>query len=217
MAVSVRTFAAVGALALLAPVLGVASSEGGAKPCVRTTVAMTSDVDTAHARALDSFAFSTADAAVAPDGTVIPAGTPGYGVVAIATHAQRGGRGGYVVLETRFLQLADAKRIPVTIDWTSAARATATGASQNIPGIVGAVPLVGYVLGPYGFLHHGKDVTIARGTRIPVVVGDDVAAGACSMPSPAPSPSNTAPADASPAGSSPSPAPATSPAPTTSP
>ena len=182
------------AIALLVPLLGVAEHDD--RPaCVRSIVEMTSDVDSAHARSGDSFQFKNLEAVHAPDGTLVPAETPGFGVVAIAQHAQRGGRGGYVV----------------TIDWTTAARATATGSSRDIPGIVGAIPFVGYVLGPYGFIHHGSDVTIAHGTRLPVLVGDDVATAACRIvppasPTPAPSPSPSS-------GTSASPMPAPSPAP----
>jgi hypothetical protein len=199
------------ALALLAPLLGVAERDD--RPaCVRTFVVMAGDVDSAHARAGDSFQIKTVEPARAPDGTVIPPGTMGYGVVAISQHAERGGRGGYVVIETRFLALP-GEHVPVTIDWTTEARASATGASRNIPGFVGAIPFVGYVLGPYGFIHHGKDVTIARDTRIPVLLGDDVAAAACRIippPSPSPSPAvSPSPAGPSPAG----PSPAASPSP----
>ncbi len=209
MALSGIRFAALGAV-MLVPLLGITKAPAGAPPCVRATVEMTSDVDTARALALDPFEFRLAEAAVAPDGTAVPAGTPGFGVVAISNHAQRGGRGGYVVLETRYLRLADGKTVAVTIDWTSAERATATGSSQNIPGFVGAVPFVGYVLGPYGFLHHGKDITIAHGTRIPVVVGDDIAAGACRVPPPSPSSPVLPAPSASPVSSA---SPAVSPAP----
>jgi hypothetical protein len=197
------------AIALLVPLLGVAEHDD--RPaCVRSIVEMTSDVDSAHARSGDSFQFKNLEAVHAPDGTLVPAETPGFGVVAIAQHAQRGGRGGYVVIETRFLAMPNG-HVPVTIDWTTAARATATGSSRDIPGIVGAIPFVGYVLGPYGFIHHGSDVTIAHGTRLPVLVGDDVATAACRIvppasPTPAPSPSPSS-------GTSASPMPAPSPAP----
>ena len=199
------------ALALLAPLLGVAEPDDR-PPCVRTFVVMAGDVDSAHARAGDSFQIKTVEAARAPDGTMIPPGTMGYGVVAIAQHAERGGRGGYVVIETRFLALPH-QHVPVTIDWTTEARASATGSSRNIPGFVGAIPFIGYVLGPYGFIHHGSDITIARDTRIPVLIGDDVAAAACRIvppPSPSPSPAvSPSPAGPSPAG----PSPAASPSP----
>jgi len=194
---------------LLATSSGITAGSPDARPaCVRGTIAMTSDVDSASSRPGDSFGFRMVGAVTAADGTVIPAGAAGFGVVAISTHAARGGRGGYVVIETRFVAPAGGKHVPVTIDWGSAARATATGASRNIPGIVGAVPLVGYVLGPYGFLHHGKDVTIPRDAQIPVFVGDDIAAGTCRVPTPAP---NASPAPSATPVPSASPVPAPSP------
>jgi hypothetical protein len=198
---AVARVASLTAFALLAPLLGIAEPDDR-PPCVRTFVVMAGEVDSAHARAGDSFPIKTVDPARAPNGTMIPAGTMGFGVVAISQHAERGGRGGYVVIETRFLALP-GEHVPVTIDWTTEARASATGASRNIPGFVGAIPFVGYVLGPYGFIHHGKDVTIARDTRIPVLIGDDVVAGACRIvpPTPAPSPSALPSPSPSPAGS----------------
>src|ERR1700722_13611564 len=133
-----RRLASLAALALVAPLLGV--TEHDDRPaCVRTFIVMADDVDSAHARAGDSFRIRTVEPAHAPSGAVIPAGTTGFGVVAISQHAERGGRGGYVVIETRFLALP-GEHVPVTIDWTTEARATATGASRNIPGFVGAIP-----------------------------------------------------------------------------
>src|ERR1700685_1126973 len=94
------------AIALLVPLLGVAEHDD--RPaCVRSTVEMTTAVDSAHARSGDSFQFKTIAEARAPDGTLIPAGTLGFGVVAIAQHAERGGRGGYLVIEARFLALSN--------------------------------------------------------------------------------------------------------------
>jgi hypothetical protein len=203
---AVRCVVSLSALALAVALLGVAASDERS-PCARSVVAMAGDVDSAHARSGDSFQFTTVEPIRAPDGTVIPVGTTGFGVVAIAQHAERGGRGGYVVIETRFLALPN-QHVPVTIDWTTA-HASVTGSSRNIPGFVGAIPFIGYVLGPYGFIHHGSDITIAHGTRIPVLIGDDVATAACRIvPPPSPSPS---PAPSSSPGASP--APATSPSP----
>lgn len=201
----IRRLAALTAAALLVPLLGVADRDE--RPaCLRTDVVMTTDVDSAHARSGDSFAFKTVDPLRAPDGTTIPPGTPGYGVVAISQHAERGGRGGYVVIEMRFLVLPN-EHVPVTIDWTTATRVAVTGASRNIPGIAGAIPFVGYVLGPYGFIHHGKDISIVPGTRIPVFVGDDVALATCRIVPPTPEPAPTA---------TPSPASSTTPSSTSS-
>jgi len=201
------------ALVALVPLLGVANAPPETHPpCTRATVAMVDDVDSAHAHPGDSFRIRTVEPVTAADGSTIPAETAGFGVVAIAHHADRGGRGGYVVIETRYIALANGTHLPVTIDWASAARATATGSSQNIPGIVGAVPLVGYVLGPYGFLHHGRDIIIPRDARIPVILGDDVASGACRVV-PLPT-ASAAPSASSPSPSAASPEPSASPSPT---
>jgi hypothetical protein len=167
---------------------------GESPACVRAFAALEADIDTSRVHAGDAFPFRIVHAVVALDGIAIPENAPGFGVVAVASHAERGGRGGYVVIETRFVVLPNGTHVPVTIDWAGAQRAAATGSSQNVPGFIGAVPFVGYVLGPYGFLHHGKDVTIPRGAQIPVIVGDEEATGGCrvvplSSPSPSPRPS----------------------------
>jgi hypothetical protein len=211
---AVRRVVSLTALALAVALLGVASSDER-PPCARSVVAMAGDVDSARARSGDSFQFTTVEPIRAPDGTSIPVGTTGFGVVAIAQHAERGGRGGYVVIETRFLALPN-QHVPVTIDWTTA-RASVTGSSRNIPGFVGAIPFIGYVLGPYGFIHHGSDITIGHGTRIPVLIGDDVATAACRIvppPSPSPSPApSTSTATSPPPATAPSPSPPPSPTP----
>jgi hypothetical protein len=168
------------------------------KPCVRTLVAMEDNIDSAHTRAGDAFRFRIVDAATAPDGTTVPAGTLGYGVVANASHADRGGRPGYLALETRFFVLDSGAHMPAIIDRARDEASTATGATANAPGFLGLIPLVGYAVGGYDAMHHGKDATIPRGTRVGVFVGDDAALGTCR-------PLAT--------GESPPPAPAQSPAP----
>jgi hypothetical protein len=202
--------------AVFAQTLGVATAP---KPeCQQAVVAMDVDVDSAHARVGDPFTFRTTSALTAPDGSVIPAGTLGYGTVQISQHAQRGGRGGYVVLDARFLAPAGGPHVPVTIDPVRGANAVATGGSGNIPGVVNAVPFVGYVTGPYAFIHHGHDVTIPRGAHIAVVVGDDAALGNCRIPAanePVPPPSSSSASPATAATSQPSAA--SSPQPSTAP
>ena len=44
------------------------------------------------------------------------------------------------------------------------------------------IPIVGYAVGGYDSLHHGKDATIPRGTRVGVFIGDDAALGTCRQP-----------------------------------
>jgi hypothetical protein len=178
---------------LLAAVLGIGQEPPEKPPCARATVALVDEIHTAHARPGDTFRLRTTDPVTLADGTVVPADAPGYGVVSIAQHAQRGGRGGYVAIEARFVALPNGTHVPTTIDWAAASNATATGGSRNIPGFVGAVPFAGYVLGPYAMLHHGSDIAIAKDTRIPVLLGDDVAMGTCrARPASSPSPLGTA-------------------------
>jgi hypothetical protein len=165
--------------------------------CRHAIVAMDVDVDSARVHAGDPFTFRIESDATAPDGTPIPAGTLGHGTVQVAQHAQRGGRGGYLVLDARFLALANGTHVPVTIDPVRGTNAVATGGSGNIPGVVNALPFVGYVTGPYGFIHHGKDATIQRGTRLAVIIGDDAALGTCRIPAanePVPPPASEVPA-----------------------
>jgi hypothetical protein len=201
--IACTAIARVAVVIALVGVLGISQpAKDALPPCVRVMIALEDDIDSAHARPDDAFRFVTVDDARLRDGTSVPAGSIGHGIVAISQHAERGGRGGYLVLDARFVALASGPHIPAAIDWSLATRATATGASMNIPGIVGAIPFAGYFLGPYGFIHHGKDVIIPRGAQLPVVLGDELAAGTCKLTPPAPLPSPTPAAAASPMPSS---------------
>lgn len=206
-----RRVAAVAALAALA---ALASAPTNAQtpaqpdtrpPCVHALVAMDDSVDSARSKPGEVFRFRLVDAAVAPDGTAIPAGSLGYGVVANSAHAERGGRPGYLALETRFFVLADGKHVPAIIDRANDQASTAVGATANAPGVLGLIPIVGYAVGGYDAMHHGRDATIPRGTRVGIFIGDEAALGACRPlnPGESPPPVPTAP----PA----TPAPATSP------
>ena len=202
---TLRAAAAFGAISVLAVVAvapsGAQTQADARPPCRRALVAMEDTVDSAHAKSGDVFRFQLAEAATASDGTALPAGTPGYGVVANSAHAERGGRAGYLALEVRFFALADGRHVPAIIDRFTDVASSAVGATANAPGLLGLIPIVGYAVGGYDSLHHGKDATIPRGTRVGVFIGDDAAMGACRQPvagetappvptaSPAPSPS----------------------------
>jgi len=199
-----RSFALpVVALAAVVALPQPARSIGDAPLCVRTVVATIDVVDSAGARPGDPFQFRTVSPIAAPDGTRIPEGNLGYGIIASATHAGRSGQAGVIALEPRFLALADGTDIPVIADRRTDANANASGASRNIPGIAGAIPFAGYILTPYNFIHHGSDIQLPVGTRLSVLVGNDVARGACRIPpsgefaspppiTPSPSPEPTA-------------------------
>ncbi|HTJ25055.1 MAG TPA: hypothetical protein VMA36_02725 [Candidatus Limnocylindria bacterium] len=155
------------------------SPEDTRPPCARATVWLVQDVDSARARIGDAFAFRVVDDAAAPDGTPIPAGTIGEGIVASTDHAQRGGIPGYLVLETRFVALVDGRRIPVFIDPKAQSAIFVRGGTSNAPPLLGIIPFVSYGVGVYNGIHHGKDASVLRGTRIPIFIGDDALLGTC--------------------------------------
>jgi hypothetical protein len=211
---------AAGAAAGISVLAVCAVAPGGAQtapdtrpPCRHVLVSMDDTVDSAKAKSGDVFRFRLVDAATAPDGTPMPVGTLGYGVVANSSHAERGGRGGYLALETRFFLVGD-RHVPAIIDRYTDVASSAVGATANAPGLLGMIPIVGYAVGGYDSLHHGKDATIQAGTRVGVFIGDDAALGTCRQPAagetappvPTPSPSPS-PAVASPAAAVPAPSP----------
>lgn len=166
------------------------------RPCVRTLVAMEDTLDSAKAKGGEVFTFRLVEAATGSDGTAIPSGTLGYGIVSNVQHADRGGRPGYLAVETRFFVLGDGKHVTAIIDWATDSGSTAVGSTANAPYLLGLIPVVGYAVGGYDAMHHGKDATIPRGTRLAVFIGDDAALGACRPlaagesppPTPAPAP-----------------------------
>lgn len=190
---------------------------GMAPPCPQVTVTLLRDVSTATARAGDPFEVETVERAYGPGGVIIPEASRGGGVVAIAQHADRGGKGGYLVLDVRYVEGPHGEHIPATIDWDAAGHATASGLSRNLPGLVNLIPFSGYLTSPYGYLHHGTDVTVPRATRMLVVLGDGDANGSCRMTPPPPDgpalpipPEPTAEPSPAPAVEAPEPAPSPS-------
>jgi len=185
----------------------------GRPPCRHALVAMEDSIDSAQAKSGDVFHFRLVEPVNAPDGTKLDIGTLGYGVVANSAHAERGGRAGYLALETRFFVLGDGSHVPAIIDRFTDVTSSAVGATANAPGLLGLIPIVGYAVGGYDSLHHGKDATIPRGTRVGVFIGDDAALGTCRQPAAgeSPPPSSAPVATASPSVTVPAPAPSATP------
>ena len=162
-----------------APAARAQAPEASTPPCVRAEIALIDPINSANAHAGDYFRFRIVDAATAPDGTPIPAGNIGYGVVAFASHANRGGVGGYLALEPRFIRLADGTKVDVFADRLDSATSAKNGSTNNAPFYLSAIPFAGYLLSPYGYIHHGSDTTLPIGTRLNVLVGSDLALGEC--------------------------------------
>ena len=128
------------AASLLAALAGPARAQAppDTRPaCVRTLVALEDTIDSAKAKGGEVFKFRLVEPARASDGTVVPAGTLGYGIVSNVQHAERGGRPGYLALEARFFVLGDGKHVATIIDWATDQGSTAVGSTANAPYVLG--------------------------------------------------------------------------------
>src|ERR1035437_9457718 len=141
MSSTLRSAGVLGAASVLA--VAFAAPTGARPPCVRTLVAVEDTLDSARAKGGEVFKFRLVETARAADGTTVPAGTLGYGIVSNVQHADRGGRPGYLALEARFFVLGDGKHVTAIIDWATDEGSTAVGSTANAPYLLGLIPLVG--------------------------------------------------------------------------
>lgn len=133
-------------------------------PCTVVAVQMLDNVDSGSAQPGDFFRFETINAVTVGNKIVIPARTMGYGIVAVASAAGRGGRPGTLVLEPRYLDLPDHTRLGVVLDH-NASDLEKAGKSGNMPGYLGAIPVpgLGAAIGIFNYFHRGKDILVKRG------------------------------------------------------
>ena len=180
------------------------------------TVALVDSVDSARAVAGDRFRFQTiADIPAAASHPAIPKGTVGYGLVMGAHHAQRGGRAGHLLVDTRFFELADGTRVEATlIPRARYDSEVMDGWSADAPTYIGMIPFASVMTGAYNTLHYGREIIFASGTKFSVLLGDDLALARCRLTAdsvPRADPKPTASASAAPA-ATPAVAPAATPA-----
>lgn len=134
------------------------------KPCTVVAVQMVDNVDSANAQPGDFFRFETINAVTAGNKIVIPARTMGYGIVAVASPAGRGGRAGTLVLEPRYLELPNHAHLGVVLDH-NASDLEKNGKSGNMPGYLGAIPVpaIGAAIGIFNYFHRGHDILVKKG------------------------------------------------------
>ena len=149
--------------------------------CIVADAVIETNLDSRHVLSGDSFTFKTV-ARVSGTGTLptIPAGTKGFGIVAFSRHAGANGVAGRIILEPRFLRLDDGIHVPASAD-PNLDDQFAEGASRNAPDL-GIVPVLGIAVGAYNALHRGREINIAPGTPLRIVLGDDLALRRCSDP-----------------------------------
>ena len=160
-----------GAARIVAPYAGLA-------PCTVVAVQTVDTVDSAKAHPGDFFRFRTTNAVTVGNRIVIPAHTMGYGVVAVAQSAGKGGRAGTLVLEPLYFTLPSGATLGVVLD-RNAADMASTGSSGNAPGYLGAIPGIGIALGAFNYFHHGKDITLPAGTLFAVFPSNDPSSARC--------------------------------------
>ncbi|HVS47218.1 MAG TPA: hypothetical protein VMS32_11230 [Verrucomicrobiae bacterium] len=152
----------------------------GIAACTVVAVQMMDDIDSSQAQPGDFFRFETINAVTRGTRIVIPARTMGYGVVAVASPAGRGGRAGTLVLEPRYFVLPNHRHLGVVLDH-NASDMQRSGATNNAPGYLGAIPVpgVGAAIGIFNFLHNGKNIEVKKGTVFVVFPSDDPSVEDC--------------------------------------
>jgi hypothetical protein len=150
--------------------------------CTVVAAQMMESVDSSDARPGDFFRFETVNAVTSRATVVIPARTMGYGVVTVASPASRDARPGVLVLEPRYLMLPDGKRLGVVLNHNANADPLdKAGATNGIPGYLGAIPLlgVGAAIGIFNYFRKGKNIVVPRGTLFTIFPSDDPSVEHC--------------------------------------
>lgn len=152
----------------------------GIADCTVVAVQTIDAVDSSTAQPGDFFRFKTINAVTAGNRIVIPAHELGWGIVAIASAAGRGGRAGTLVLEPRYLILHGGMKLGVVLDHKPGDLAQ-SGASNSLPGYLGAIPVPGFgaAIGAFNYFHRGKNITVPKGTIFAIFPSDDPRTARC--------------------------------------
>jgi hypothetical protein len=131
----------------------------------------------------DFFRFQTFNSVTNKNHIVLGPGTKGWGIVTVASPAARGGRAGSLVLEPLYFVLPGGRKMGVVLDH-NASDLQKAGQSNNLPGYLGAIPVVGVgaVVGAFDYFHHGKDITVSKGTFFAVFPSNDPSVKKCRKP-----------------------------------
>ncbi|MBV9149493.1 MAG: hypothetical protein JO024_06495 [Candidatus Eremiobacteraeota bacterium] len=148
--------------------------------CTIVAVETIDSVDSAKAHPGDFFRFKTINAVTDRTRIIIPPHTLGWGIVSIASPAGRGGRAGTLVMEPRYLLLPGGKKLGVVLDHKPGDLAQ-SGASNALPGYLGAIPVPGFgaAIGAFNYFHHGKNITVPKGTLFAIFPSDDPKTARC--------------------------------------
>lgn len=150
--------------------------------CTVVAAEMMESVDSSDARPGDFFRFQTVNAVTDGVAIAIPARTLGYGVVTVASPAGRDARPGVLVLEPRYLVLPDGRHLGVVLNHNVTGEPLdRSGATDSIPGYLGAIPFIGVgaAIGIFNYFRKGKNIVVPRGTVFTLFPSDDPSVEYC--------------------------------------
>lgn len=171
------------ALASIVAVVVSAPSPGrAAKVCAWSIpVEMADNVFSGNAKAGAPFKFRVTEDAAADDGTQIPAGTMGYGIIRSASAAGRHNHDGSLSLEPRYLLVPKAKggfnRVDITMNptlpvvWTPS-EPLLNKAASHVP-----LPIPGLVMSGVNMVRWGRNITLGPGFSFTVLPVENLARG----------------------------------------
>jgi hypothetical protein len=148
--------------------------------CTVVAVQMMDSIDSSQARPGDFFRFETVNAVTSGARVVIPARTMGEGIVAVASPAGRDARPGTLILEPLYLMMPDGSHLGVVLNHNTDSL-DKSGASDSIPGYLGAIPVfgVGAAVGIFNYFRKGKNIVVPRGTVFTIFPDDDPSVERC--------------------------------------
>ena len=142
---------------------------------------MLSTVFSGNAHSGAPFRFKVAESTALDDGTQVPAGTPGYGIIRAASSAGRHNRDGMLSLEPRYIVLEAAngaeRVVPVTMNpllpvtWTPS-EPLLNKAASHVP-----LPIPGLVMTGVNMVRWGRNITLGPGFKFTVLPVENLARG----------------------------------------
>jgi len=141
--------------------------------------AMVDKVFSGTARAGQPFRFKVSQDAVLDDGTPVPEGTIGYGVISEASAASRGNHDGLLALEPRYLVVPKPKggyvRVQVTMNPTLPV--VWSPDTPLLRAAANALPIPGIIMSGVNSVRWGRNITLGSGFVFSVVAVDNLERG----------------------------------------
>ncbi len=132
---------------------------------------MIDKVESRTARAGGDFRFKITQPMTLEDGTVVPSGTIGYGLIRSATSAGRASRDGMLSLEPRYLTVLAAKGAHRRVDVTMTPTLPVTWSPNDLLTDASRVPIpvAGLVMTGVNAVRWGRNITLGPGFTFPVI------------------------------------------------